>query len=659
MNISSPRNYAWNEHNDFPYDTFYWEGLDGTRILSHITPTPGNSFGIATYNAEGNAQSLAETWQRMKMKHLQQMALMSYGWGDGGGGPTPEMLDNLKMLQSYPGMPQVKQGRVIDFYKDLEAHVADTELPVWNGELYLETHQGTLTSQAWIKKANRKTEVLLHDVEFLSVQAMLLDSDFVYPQDELEYCWKILLLNQFHDILPGSSIKEVYDDAKVQFADISERLNNLKNTALDTIAQHVGGDWIVVNTNSFFRSPVVLLPEKLPENQCVKNTYGDSCLVQVIDKGTLVKIPDEVPISPYGIEAFTLQATTDEVPNSVVSANIHYLDSGRMRAEFNDEGDLIRVIDKFTKELLAEGSIGNQLQFFEDRPLHYDAWNIDPEFEDRMWFAEPGVVEVVETGPVRATLKITRKMMSSTITQHVSLYADSPFIEFRTHVDWQERYTLMKVAFPVNVKAKEATYHIQWGAVKRPTHRSTEWDAAKYEVAAHHWADLGDETWGVTLVNDCKYAYDIKDNVMRLTLLKGSTYPDKTADLGEHEFTYRLYSRGGNTAWNHGYDLNYPLISYPAKGENIQRASLFGQQMYNLIVETVKCSEDTAGIIVRAYSTSTYEGFQMIEFTRKLKTAWRVNFLEDKQHELEIMGEHFIKIYTRPYEIISIYVELE
>jgi len=647
----------WNEHNDFPYDTFYWEGLDGTRILSHITPTPGNSFGIATYNAEGNAQSLMETWQRMKMKHLQQMALMSYGWGDGGGGPTPEMLENLYMLREYPGMPRVKQGRVLDFYHELEEHVG--ELPVWNGELYLETHQGTLTSQAWIKKANRKTEVGLHDVEYLSVQAMMLDDSFFYPQDELERIWKILLLNQFHDILPGSSIKEVYDDAKPQFEELANMLTALKDMALRSIAKAYGGDWIVVNTVDFWRNPIVYIPERLPHNKHYLTITGEVCRSQDIENGTLLQLPYE--IQPFTIEPLTLGDSEYAAPQSRVDGHTSYLENELIRVEFNEDGDITRISDtELNRDLLAEGAIGNQFQIFEDRPLHYDAWNIDPEYTQRMWLAEPCKIELTEWGPIRATVKITRKIMSSTITQHISVYANSPFVEFRTHVDWRERNMLLKVAFPVSVTARNARYHIQWGSVERPTHRSTEWDAAKYEVAAHHWADLGGAEQGVTLVNDCKYAYDIQDNVMRLTLLKSPVYPDPTADLGEHEFTYRLYSRRDNLNWQAGYDLNYPLLVQRSIHEPAQdRDKQFEETDYELIIETIKRSEDGNGIIFRAYSIASHTKSFNMTLARTIKRAWRVNFLEEKVAEITKVVNRAISFDVRPFEIISICVEFE
>ncbi|MGJ3239229.1 MAG: alpha-mannosidase [Anaerolineae bacterium] len=648
----------WNEHNDFPYDTFYWQGIDGTRILAHITPTPMQTWlRIATYNAEGNAQSVIETWQRMRRKPLQQMALMSYGWGDGGGGPTAEMLDNLERLKDYPAVPQVKQSSVHDFYQALEAQLDD--VPIWNGELYLETHQGTLTSQAWIKRANRKAEVALHDVEWLATLASTLYANYTYPQSALDAVWQIVLLNQFHDILPGSSIREVYDDAREQYALATSSLDQLKQTALDVIGAHVDGDWVVLNTVDFAREGIAQLPMRLDDGQGICTLDGTPCLTQTVSEGTLIALPERI-CTPFAVIPLSL---TDSAPASApaISASTYHLDNGIIRAEFNDAGDCTRIIDhRDGRDLLAEDAIGNQFQLFEDRPLRFDAWNIDPEYQAQMWLAEPATVEVLEVGAVCATLKLTRSMMHSTLTQWITLYAGGQYLEFRTEIDWRERHMLLKVAFPLNVQARTARYHIQWGAVERPTHRNTSWDAAQYEVAAHHWADLGDTHQGVTLVNDCKYAYDTYENVMRLTLLKGATYPDPTADLGAHHFTYRLYARHGDSAWQAGYDLNYPLLVQRGTGDAPQALSPLVQvDDPQLIVETIKRSEDGAGVIVRAYAVATHPRSYTLTFNQAISTIWRVNFLEERQSQLSPIDPERVQITARPYEIISVYVEFK
>lgn len=656
----------WNEQNDFPYDSFWWEGSDGTRVLAHITPTPMQGWlRIATYNAEANGQAVLETWQRMKLKDRQKRALMAYGWGDGGGGPDAAMLENLAVLQNFPGIPQVKQGKAVDFFKELE-HESDDKLPTWKGELYLETHQGTLTSQAWIKRANRKTEVLLHDAEYVAVRAMLLDQNYQYPQQELDTAWRTLLLNQFHDILPGSSIADVYAEAKQQFAELTTSVQTLRDQALDVIARHTDGEWIIVNTTDVARPVLVIIPEHFPDDTLFM-CGDDACLTQAVMEGTLVYTGKYM--SPFSV--LTLRRVDhihpaklhDLTQQDLLTVRADLLDNGWLRAQFNEAGHLISLLDvDHDWELLEPGKVGNQFQLFEDRPLRFDAWNIDPDYEARMWTIDAAEsIEVVETGPIRATIKFVWRIMNSTITQHLSLYKHANTLEARTHIDWQERNMLLKVAFPANIREEYATYHIQWGSVRRPTHRSTPWDAAKYEVAAHHWADLGNKYRGVTLINDCKYAYDVHDNVIRLTLLKGATYPDPHADLGEHEFTYWIFRRQFEigTAFQAGYENNYPLLVYPAKGETPGEFDSLIDTHSSFHVETIKRAENGMGIVIRLYTIPAPLGSDTahIRFNFPVRRVWRINLMEEKQEELTILNESQVSVPVRTHQIISLLIE--
>ncbi|MFW5748308.1 MAG: alpha-mannosidase [Chloroflexota bacterium] len=652
----------WNEHNDFPYDSFWWEGLDGTRVLAHITPTPMQTWlRMATYNAEANAQSLIETWQRMKHKTAQRRALMAYGWGDGGGGPTAEMLEDLAALKDFPGIPQVKQGRAFDFFHALEAD-SSAALPVWNGELYLETHQGTLTSQAWIKRANRKSEVLLHDAEYLATLARLHDPDFTYPQADLNDAWRLLLLNQFHDILPGSSIRAVYDDARQQFAALTARVSGLRDEALDRVSRRTAGDWLVVNTVDCARSGVITLAEPLAANQHI--TYeGQPCVTQpdgIDSGGTLVWLPGELPA--LGTVSLRREAGAHAADDGALIARPGHLENEALRVTFDADGRMTGVYDKrLGWDVLAPGAVGNQFQLFEDRPLRFDAWNIDPDYEARRWTVDAAEsVTVVERGPVRATLRLVWRAMHSTITQYLSLYRGGTTLVARTLVDWQERHMLLKVAFPVNVRADTATYHIQWGSVQRPTHRSTPWDAARYEVAAHHWANLGHMRRGVALLNDCKYAYDIHEHVMRLTLLKSATYPDPEADRGTHEFTYALYPHPGDlgAVLAAGYDLNYPLLVRAAAGTDAAPGPLAYTEA-GVTLETVKQAEDSSRIVLRFLAADPAGDTTTIRFGFPVKAAWTVNLLEEALAEIPRDAVDRVTVPVRRHQILTLLVEPE
>lgn len=645
----------WSERNEFPYDSFWWEGLDGTRILSHITPTPMQSWlRIATYNADANAQAVIETWQRSKDKYSPTVALMAYGWGDGGGGPEPDMLENLAALDKFPGVPRTIQGKVRDFFAALREQV-DERLPVWDGELYLETHQGTLTSQAWIKRANRRTEVLLHDTEFFNTAATLAPSGHTYPHTALDGIWRTLLLNQFHDILPGSSIGPVYDDSRRQFDTITAQAIALRDSALDVLAAPSadGTAYTIFNTTSFHRSVNVILPA-LADRTAYHTADGQPCPSQPTENGWLVHVPGG--LAPFS--GLTVMAAPGEpaAPPSNVSVRPDLLENDHLRARFDAAGNLIELVTKPDGwSVIAPGQAANQFQIFEDRPLRFDAWNIDPDFEDRTWLADPAhEVTVAEAGNLRASIKVVRRVMDSTITQRITLDHDSDALVFHTDIDWQERNMLLKVAFPVDIRARDATYHIQWGAVRRPTHRSSPWDAAKYEVAAHHWADIGEGGRGVTLANDCKYAYDVRGGVIRLTLLKSPTYPDPEADQGAHTLTYALRPRriGLSGAYALGYDLNYPLV---VTSGALKPSEPLVTPSANVIVETVKRSEDGRAVIVRLYEPYGTSGIANLSFGFDLAGAQLADLMEDPTETLDIAADNRrLSVPVRPFQIITL-----
>ncbi|GAB4514636.1 MAG: alpha-mannosidase [Anaerolineae bacterium] len=632
----------WSEYNQIPYDTFWWEGLDGTQILSHFTPTPAQSWWhIATYNAEANALAMIESWVELRQKDLHQRALMAYGWGDGGGGPTPEMLQNLSVLHAFPGIPKAEPGKALTFFEKLEDESADL-LSTWRGELYLETHQGTLTSQAWMKWANRQTEKLLHDVEFLSAYARQVLPDFAYP--DLLAMWRDLLTHQFHDILPGSSIKEVYDDARTTLTPIMARLRELRSLALRALA---GDEISAANTTSFAR-PLLVVAES-------GTALPDTVISQPTSEGTLVYHPQPVP----GYSVVALASLPQAEALSPMTATPELLEHDRLRVEFDAAGNLTRVFDKVRGRDVLEG-IGNDLQFFEDRPLLYDAWNIDPDFETRRFYVEPAEqMDVVESGPIRATLKVVRRFMHSTITQYISITQGSSRVDFRTEVDWQERYMLLKVAFPVAVHVPEATYHIQWGMVKRPTHRSTSWAVAQHEVAAHHWADLSEPLFGVSLLNDCKYAYDVRENVLRLSLLKSATFPDALADLGQQHFTYSLLPHGAGLAETllHGYDLNYPMQLAQGTGAAQTAAPFVISQSPDVVVETIKKAEDTGQTVVRLVEHGGKQQEAVLAFGVPIIAVTRANLMEEAGEPVVVEPGSQVRLHLRPFEIVTLLVE--
>ena len=633
---------GWSQYNRFPYDSFWWQGLDGTRVLTHFSTTKKvDSLFAATYNSDASPNQTIGTWTNFQQKDygapgITPPLLMSYGWGDGGGGPTREMLENIREMGDFPSTPKIEMGRVDDFFQKLEKGVGEN-LPIWNGELYLEYHRGTYTTQARNKRANRKSEFLLHDAEFLASYASQLDTDYQYPHEEFTKLWRLVCLNQFHDIIPGSSIKAVYEESLEQYEDVRQIAVEIRNKALTATANFLGADALLVNPTSFSRN------EPIEINGALKSSG-------VLPPYSVTKLDNlEFPSQ----SSATIICKKDRLENDF------------LRVELDAAGDIISIYDKIAnREILSDDEIGNQFQAFEDIPLNWDAWDIDIFYDDKIWLAEPVTsIRVIETNSLRATLEIKRRILNSDYIQRISLRHNSPRLDFETIIQWKERRTLLKVAFPVNILSPMATYEIQWGNVERPTHRNTSWDWARFETAAQKWVDLSEGDYGVSLLNDCKYGHDIRDNIMRLTLLRGTTAPDPDADLGEHHFTYSLFPHTGS--WDErtiaeAYALNDPLLVYQVDA-NITKASIsksdaeafIAVDQPNIVIETVKKAEDGQGFIIRLYESQRKRGNFTLKTNFSLHEAWRANILEENQERISV-GETAIHYSITPYQILTL-----
>jgi alpha-mannosidase len=654
---------GWNQYNRLPYDSFWWEGIDGTRVLTHFSTTQedvNNLTSRATYNAFPSPRTALGTWINSQHKEAQREFLMSYGYGDGGGGPTREMLENIGALETFPALPRMSFGRVGEFFRHLEAE-SGSKLPTWNGELYLELHRGTYTTQGRNKRANRKSEFLLHDAEFLAVLAGLIDPNYIYPTESLHRAWELVCLNQFHDIIPGSSITDVYTQSQQQYAEVFRLALETRQEALLHISEQMSGDLLVANTTAFTRDDLVFWPDALPEGAHLTRDDGQPVHAQPCEDGVWIAA-GELP--PYSVTPLTVVQGESEQPESGVTATPTLLENAFLRVELNEAGDIIRVYDKANgREVLPPGAIANQLQAFEDRPINWDAWDIDIFYDDRMWLAEPAEsVRVLDAGPLRGTLTIKRRILNSTVTQRIALGHHSPRLDFDTQVDWQERHILLKVAFPVDVLSPVATYEIQWGNVQRPTHRNTNWDWARFETVAQKWVDLSEGNYGVSLLNDCKYGHDIQANVMRLSLLRAPTEPDPQADLGEHRFTYSLFPHAGG--WDAdtiraAYALNDPLVVAPGGGRADRPdpaviGGLLSVDQPNVIIETIKRAEDGRGLIVRLYESQRCRGPVRLKAGFPLAEAWEANLIETDQAPLTLGEDGGLTLPLRPFQIVTL-----
>ena len=628
---------SWNEINRFPYDTFWWKGIDGTKILAHFITTPDENNYFYTYNGMVEPFTVKGIWDNYKQKDINDELLLVFGWGDGGGGPTYEMLENYRAIKEIPDLAKVEMGKVEDYFDRLEKRILDKNVPVWDNELYFELHRGTYTSQAFIKKANRKSEVAYHNAEFLNSLAKVLLSDFEYPQKSLNEGWEILLLNQFHDILPGSSIREVYEDARKDYKKIKEIAYKEIEKAISIISKGIKTDEdsiVVFNTLPFERSELVELEK---------------------DKNVLIK-----DIPPFGYKTVTI-SELDKSQGENITVKENYIENKYYIIEFNEVGHIKRLYDKENKrEVLKNGKLGNVLQAFEDKPYFFDAWDISPYFNEKIKEVKDLIdVKVLESTSLKGVLKFTWQFYDSTIEQKVIVYNHSRRIDFDTKINWEERQVLLKAAFPVDIRSTKATYNIQFGNIERSTTNNTSWDMAQFEVPAQKWADLSEGNYGVSLLNDSKYGYDIKDNLMRITLLRSPIEPDETADRGEHTFTYSLLPHSGtwkeSQVMKEAYKLNYPVIV--SKIRKNEEGILFGKFSFanandpSVIIETIKKSEDDDSIVIRVYESEGNRKKDIeMTFFKEIKKVLETNLIEEEPVEKAINGNSF-KFEITPYEI--------
>ncbi|BCL83712.1 alpha-mannosidase [Ktedonobacteria bacterium brp13] len=661
---------GWSQYNRLPYDSFWWQGLDGTRVLTHFSTVPTSDGYASTYNAMATAEEVLGTWHNFKQKDLGHgeitpPLLMAFGHGDGGGGPTREMLENIREMAAFPALPHIRQDSTSNFFRELETG-SGNYLPTWNGELYLEYHRGTYTTQSRNKRANRKSEFLLHDAEFLATLASLLDEEYAYPGRLFNKAWQIICLNQFHDIIPGSSIHDVYVESQQDYADIRELGKEACDTALQSIARKIDGDLLIINSSSFAREDLAFWPEQLsPEHTLSSGQDGEPIYTQRTSNGTWIAAGI---LKPCAVTALHIISGEIAIPDTGITVTPTLLENIYLRIELNAAGDITRIYDKEERrEVLPSGAIANQFLAFEDRPLAWDAWDVDIFYDDKHWTADPATsVRVVEAGPLRATVEIERRILHSAYTQRIALCYNSPRIDIETTIDWRERHILLKVAFPVDILSPVATYEIQWGNVQRPTHRNTSWDWARFETCAQKWVDLSEGGYGVSLLNDCKYGHDIRDNVIQISLLRGPTYPDPEADQGEQRFTYSLLPHRG--PWDEhtigaAYALNDPVIVYAAADQWPQVKerqithhdfpSFVAVDQPNIVIETVKRAEDGNGIILRFYESQRQRGNVTLTAGFELAAAWHTNLLEQNQQELCI-GKQEVTFSVRPYEIVTL-----
>ena len=714
------------EFTKFPYRLFWWQAPDGTRMMTYF---PSNyalpidpvriaedsaAYGPLMWKYNGGTNSAPDG-------ALQMMYL--YGVGDHGGGPTRVDLDTAQRWQKPDVVfPKLELSTAASFLNNLSKNESELNLPVWNGELYFQYHRGVQTTQSETKRGNRKSEVALLDAEKLASIGTLLGQ--AYPQADFDASWKKVLFNQFHDVLPGSGIGINYVDAARKYAEVQRFSKDTIRVELGDLAARVGfpvspirltspreGSFgevkmemvnspvgvLVFNPLSWTRTgPVdfdVQFPAPVPSVSAVAPD-GKQVIVHIVsqDKQTgrahLQMIAEDVPANGYKL--FLLVGTSAklvDIPGAKkleprLSATSRALENEFLRVQVDPKfGCITSIFDKRSNtEALApavEGvgappnlpdgkPCGNLLQAFVDKPEKWDAWNVDANFiEHHTDLLQADEVKLIESSPLRAVIRVKHTWQSSNFIQDITLYAGMPRVDVNMQVDWHEKHILLKVAFPLSARNDKATFEIPYGTVERPTTRNTPAEKAQFEVPALRWADLSDATHGFSLLNDSKYGYDAKDNVLRLSLLRGPEYPDPNADQGHHEFTYSLYPHAGT--WREaltvrqGYEVNVPLLAVTTtrhQGTLPASQSFFATQEDNVVITAIKKDADDNSLIVRFYEWAGKKGDVHLTLPQAASAAWQTNLMEMAPSALSLdAGGKVVAVPTNAYEIKTVKVQ--
>ncbi len=659
---------GWNEYDKFPYDTFNWRGIDGTTILTHfgcaIEYKEQETDWMTTYNPDTRPEFIIGAWNRYQQKDLNKTILYDFGYGDGGGGPTQQMIDEIKLYKKgIPGCPNVMLTTVKSFFHNLENEVScNNHLPEWSGEMYLEFHRGTYTSQALTKKSNRESEHLYHDVENLASLAMLVDSA-TYPQKAINASWKEILLNQFHDVLPGSSIHEVYQDTLNYYDRIFKSGKDMLNTAIDSIAKHISIDSdsiVVLNTLSYKRSPIVIIDEEISG---LIDSDGSIIPCQKTYDNKTVFIAKNVPSKGY--KAFKIKQNNKEF--NKMNCSLKEIETNKLIVKFDDKMHIISLFDKNEKrETLPKNKIANQIIAYEDVSLKDDAWNVQAYYEEKSFLIDNvSEANVIENGPVRCVIQVKRKFKNSLFDIKIIAYKEKDMLYFDYDVDWHEHNLFVKAEYPIDVNAKNAVYDIQFSYIERPVHKNTLWDFARFECCGHKFADLSDNGYGLSIINDCKYGYNATRDTLKISLLKCSTYPDKMQDQGHHSFAYAIYPHSKNHIEANttmlAYDFNYkPLTKHISKnnGNLPSELSFFFTNKNNIVIETIKKAEDSDEIIVRMYESENKQTACTLHSFFNIIKATETNLMEERIEEIKT-DSNAVNLLFKPFEIKTISLKIK
>lgn len=636
---------GWNEFNQIPYDLFKWVGIDGSEISTHFMTCWDRTWEnkrATTYVGDITPNYILGTWERQQQKEYTDEVFMTYGYGDGGGGPTEEMLEMQRRLNAgVLGVPKTETKTATESLNNIEekfnANIEKTgKTPKWKGELYLEFHRGTYTSVGKVKRYNRKCEFKLHNAEALSTLNMVKNKG-EYDTEKINKTWKTVLLNQFHDVIPGSSIHAVYDDVFEMYEEAQKDIDGVIDTAAKQLASNIKADnkLVVFNPNGF-------------------------------DMTDVVKVNDKY-ITAHNVPAMGWSVIDNKEDICTVEVTDKCLENKYYKVTFDDNYDITSIYDKREeREVIRDGQKANELIMYEDLPYSYDAWELSSYYKDKKYKID----EVVSVKPIyegaRAGFEVVKRFRTSTITQKMYLYNEVDRMDFDTVIDWNLRHIMVKAAFPVDVNTNKATYEIQFGNIDRSHTENTSWDVAKFETCAQKWADISDNGYGMALMNDCKYGYSVvDDSTIQLSLMRsGNSSSEEVNDQGVHVMSYSIvphkgdYIQGGIVKAAYGF--NNPMTAYEATGteENLPQSFSFIQtDSDNIVIDTVKKAEDNNNVIIRLFESQNKKGKAKLNFGTDVKKLYICDMLENIEKEVELI-DNTATINVSNFEIVTLMAEV-
>ena len=631
-------NISWNDTNTMPNDTFMWQGIDGSEIFTYFLTaqdmkTDRSCNRYATYNAKGNVTQVAGTWNAYRNKELSDEAIITYGYGDGGGGSTKEDVEKIRrMAYGVPGCPKTKFSFAKEALERIKKQAIESgRIQKWVGELYFEFHRGTLTTQAKNKRYNRKAEFAMQNLELLY---SICGERLAYPKTKIDELWKIILNNQFHDILPGSGIRNIYEDSdkdyKYLFGEIEKLEAECKSVLKEKFCK--GNEkYVVFNPNDFTSDGMI-------------DTKNGKRFVK--------------RASAKGVTAMDLQPL-----NGSIKIDGRKLENEYYEIVFDDAYNIVSLIDKQRdRQIVKQGEKANELRVYEDMPLEYDAWEIRDYYVEKSYAVDDVLSAETFTDGATGGVRVVKRYGESIISTVVRLYENIDRIDFETEVDWHTKHSLLKALFPLDLNADFATFDVQFGNIQRPTHQNTSWDRAKFESCGHKYADISETDYGVAILNDCKYGYSVADNVIGLSLLRGACYPNPDSDMEQHKFVYSLYAHSG-TARNGEVEkqalmLNNPLQVLGKTDGAFEQYSFVSCSDERIRIGAVKRAEDGKGYILRLNETNNMRHTVTLQFAHEIKRAAICDLLENTEQELTVLdGKLDLRI--KPFEVISIRIETD